>query len=300
MDMPYHPPLTQAEAEHATGLTREVLRKWELRYQFPVPLRGERGQRLYAHSEVERLQLIARLVHCGFRPNKLMGLSSKELHDMLECWGQDADTKALEEGLLACLTAGCDPNAVHLFLERMINENGLAKFAQTLLPAFNDAVGQAWASGRLGIHMEHHYTEAMRQALYARLAKMRPSSAKPRVLITTPPGELHGLGVMGLQVALAVQGAHCVSLGTQMPALEVVRTTLDMDIGVVAISISECLAPDVALSYLNSLRQALAVDCRVWAGGRGSLAVVARLPAGVEHFHSVAQALTAWQNLLQK
>ncbi len=300
MDMPDHAPLTQTEAEHATGLSREVLRKWELRYQFPMPVRGDRGQRLYALADVERLQLIARLVHCGQRPNKLMALSLADLHATLDCWGQDADATQHQAGLLDCLAPGCEPGAVLAYLEQLINENGLAKFAQTLLPAFNDAVGSAWANGRLGIHMEHHYTEAMRQTLYARLARMRPSTAKPRVLLTTPPGELHGLGMMGLQVALAVQGAHCVSLGTQTPHPEVVRAVRDLEIGVVAISISECMQPDASLSYLTQLRQALPTDCHFWVGGCGMLPLVAQVPPGVAHFDGVAQAVSAWQQMLRK
>lgn len=32
--------MNQAEIEQATGLSREVLRKWELRYQFPLPERA--------------------------------------------------------------------------------------------------------------------------------------------------------------------------------------------------------------------------------------------------------------------
>jgi DNA-binding transcriptional MerR regulator len=300
MDMLYHAPLTQAEAEHVTGLSREVLRKWELRYQFPQPVRGERGQRLYAQSDVERLQRIARLVHCGLRPHKLMGLSMADLQAMLDCWGHDADASQHQTDLLTSLSPGCEPGAVRTYLEQLINENGLAKFVQSLLPVLNDAVGNSWAKGLLGVHMEHHYTEAVRQTLYARLAKMRPSSAHPRVLLTTPPGELHGLGMMGLQVALALQGAHCVSLGTQTPGSQVLQSVLDLGIGVVAISISECLQPEVALRYLSQLRLGLPTDCHLWVGGRGILPLEAQIPQGVAHFGSVAQAVSAWQKLLRK
>ena len=54
--------MNQAEIEQATGLSREVLRKWELRYQFPVPERGARGQRLYQAKDLPKLRLIKQLM----------------------------------------------------------------------------------------------------------------------------------------------------------------------------------------------------------------------------------------------
>ncbi len=299
MDTPHLSPLNQAEAEHATGLSREVLRKWEIRYQFPTPQREERGRRVYSQEDVQRLQLIARLVHRGVRPHKIVTLPLSELQDMLTCWSQDTDAVAHEAGLLACLEPGCEPQALQDYLNRLMNENGLAKFAQTLLPAFNEVVGTAWASGRMGVHMEHFYTEAMRQTLILALAKLRPSTARPRVLITTPPKEQHGLGVMGLQVALALQGASCISLGTQTPADAVVQAVTALDIGVVAISASVCLQPDEVLQYLSTLRQTLPAECRLWVGGRGSNPLAGQLPQGVDHFHTVESAIDAWERLLQ-
>jgi DNA-binding transcriptional MerR regulator/methylmalonyl-CoA mutase cobalamin-binding subunit len=298
MDMTYFAPLTQAEAEHVTGLSREVLRKWEMRYQFPVPLRGERGQRLYAQADVQRLQLIGRLVHCGLRPGKVVHLPLEALQQMLASQSIGEDTVALVNELLASLAPGCAPRAVGDYLERLVNLSGLSDFVQTLLPAFNDAVGDAWAGGRLGVHMEHHYTEAVRQTLYTGLARLRASNAKPRVLITTLPGELHGLGAMGLQVALAAQGAHCVSLGTQTPVEEVASAAVSMEIGVVAISASVHQPPQELLAYLVALRESLPPPCRLWAGGRGMLALMGQLPDGIDHFQSVEEAVSAWRLLL--
>jgi DNA-binding transcriptional MerR regulator len=71
----------QAAVEQATGLTREVLRKWELRYQFPMPTRGERGERLYTQDDVKRLQLITRLMKTGLRPGALVPHSKARLQN---------------------------------------------------------------------------------------------------------------------------------------------------------------------------------------------------------------------------
>ena len=69
----------QAAVEQVTGLTREVLRKWEQRYQFPQPTRGERGERRYSQGDVQRLQLICRLLKSGLRPGAVVRQSEVQL-----------------------------------------------------------------------------------------------------------------------------------------------------------------------------------------------------------------------------
>ena len=75
--------MKQAEIEQATGLSREVLRKWELRYQFPLPERGPRGQRLYQAKDLPKLRLITQLLARGMRPGKLVLLPVKQLQALL-------------------------------------------------------------------------------------------------------------------------------------------------------------------------------------------------------------------------
>ncbi|HOE41205.1 MAG TPA: MerR family transcriptional regulator [Rhodoferax sp.] len=67
-------PLTLPAIEELTGLSREVLRKWELRSHFHQPARGERGERRYSFADAHRLQLVGQLIACGMRPGRLVPL----------------------------------------------------------------------------------------------------------------------------------------------------------------------------------------------------------------------------------
>ena len=58
--------------EHETGLSKDVLRKWEQRYGFPSPLRDGAGERLYPADQVARLRLIKRLMDSGMRPSRVV------------------------------------------------------------------------------------------------------------------------------------------------------------------------------------------------------------------------------------
>lgn len=58
----------------------------------------------------------------------------------------------------------------------------------------------------------------MRQAVQSIPAQAL--QAKPKVLLTTLPGEPHGLGLLMVEALLALEGCPCVSLGVQTPQQE--------------------------------------------------------------------------------
>ena len=207
--------------------------------------------------------------------------------------GPEDDAKRL----LACLTPGAARSAVEHHLADLIQAVGLADFVEQRLPAFNRAVGDAWAGGRLGTHAEHLYTSVVQAVVQGHLLACQPSQFQSRILLTTPPGELHGLGLLAVQAALTLHGADCFSLGLQTPVSEVVQADKDWDITLVAISASVVLRPDVAATYLMALRHALPKGCRIWAGGEGYAWLSASPVAGVKSFQSIPQAVKAWQTM---
>jgi DNA-binding transcriptional MerR regulator/methanogenic corrinoid protein MtbC1 len=293
--------ISQAEIEQATGLTREVLRKWELRYQFPVPSRCDRGRRVYTMADVQRLQLIKRLLNQGLRPGKLMHLSMAALQALLDNTCRQQAPSALNDtaatALLACLQPGAAPQALGKHLDLLLNSDGLAYFIDQYLPAFNQAVGTAWMQGRLGVYAEHFYTETVRHAVANRIASLPHSYQQPRVLMTTPPGELHCLGLLALHAALALQGADCVNLGTQTPAADVLQAVHDLGVRVLAISVSIAFKPTVLQHYISDLRQQLPPDCALWVGGAGSTSLVGDASTGLMLFEGTGQAAQAWGKL---
>ena len=292
--------MKQAEIEQATGLSREVLRKWELRYQFPLPERGPRGQRLYQAKDLPKLQLITQLLARGMRPGKLVLLSVKQLQALLTSRVDQPAAPAIDEAaqqLLACLAPGSVPGTVRDYITALIEAEGLAAFASHRLPAFNQAVGEAWAGGRLGLHAEHHYSDAVQAVVQSHLLGRKPKDLQQRILLTTPPGESHVLGLLSVQAALTLQGAECFNLGAQTPVADVKQAVKDWDITVLAISASLALRPDIARPYLVALRHVVPKRCKIWAGGQGFAFLQASPVAGVKVFDSTEGAIRAWQKI---
>lgn len=83
------------------------------------------------------------------------------------------------------------------------------------------------------------------------MSDLRPKAGAPRVLLTTPPGEAHSLGLLGLQASLALTGAHCISLGLQTPASSVASAAIEWDIAIVCISASVCNAKKSLRNYVT-------------------------------------------------
>src|SRR5215204_220756 len=92
--------------ERETGLSKDVLRMWERRYEFPKPARDDNGERQYAAADVGKLRTIKRLMDVGVRPGKIIALSLGELNAMADARTPtrlDAVAPAIERDVLAML-----------------------------------------------------------------------------------------------------------------------------------------------------------------------------------------------------
>ena len=298
--------LSLADTEQTTGLTREVLRKWELRYQFPLPQRGTRGQREYLEADMGKLKLIARLLNKGLRAGNLVPQSTAQLQAMLDARSaahalppqpSAAVLTDAVQTLLSSLGPASHPRELTLFLQQCLTRYGLAAFVAHLMPAFNHTVGEAWLAQRVSIAAEHRYTDSVRLLVLRALPEPGHANIRPRVLLTTPPGELHSLGLLALHAQLALQGADCVDLGMQTPWTEVLQAVRELQVGVVGISISACLPPLDSQTYLCALLAGLPPGCELWAGGAGSMALDAASLAGCTLFGDTSQAVQRWLSL---
>lgn len=67
-----------------SGLSPEVIRAWETRYQAVTPQRGTSGRRLYSDADIQRLVLLAQAKKSGRRISDIAQLSDAKLSDLVE------------------------------------------------------------------------------------------------------------------------------------------------------------------------------------------------------------------------
>ncbi len=265
-----HDPLLNIGAiERETGLSKDVLRMWERRYGFPNPVRDDAGERQYTLDDMTRLRAIKRLMDVGMRPGKIIALSIDELNALADAHAparRDAAVPALEREVIAMLKAH-DAAALQQTLGQWLMRHGLQQFALDTLGPLNHAIGMAWMRGEIEIFEEHLYTEQVQAALRAGIHAFPRQAGSPCVLLTTLPGEQHGLGLLMVEAVLACEGAQCTSLGTQTPQDDVRRAALAHRIDIVALSFSAGFPLRQATDSLATLRRQLPQGVTLWAGG---------------------------------
>ena len=276
-----------AQVEQATGIPKDLLRQWERRYGYPSPQRNAQGDRVYSQEDIAKLDMIHRLMELGLRPGKLV-LHPLQALSQMHAQGMQVETERLQE-LLPLLKA-TDLAALREWLDERLQTQGLRRFVCDTLPQLNDTVGNAWQIGEVSVHEEHLYSEQINNLLRGAISTLSaPAQGCPRVLLTTPEGEQHGLGLLMAETMLRHSGCITISLGTGTPAAEIVQAANQFKVRAVALSISESYSSAEAKACLEHLRQALPAPIALWAGGRG-IATLAPV-SGVRFMHSMQDVL---------
>ena len=276
-----------AEIERAAGISRDILRVWERRYGFPSPLRNQRGERVYSEGQLSRLMLLKQLLDSGMRPGKIIMLDDQQLRELTLPAKQGSAVPAEVEELLETLASRLGHELLPR-LEALLQQQGLSDFLTELVAPANQAVGDAWFAGRIGIVDEHHYAEQVRRVLTRALDGLPQGTGSPRVLLTTLPGEEHGIGLLMVACMLCLEGAEALSLGVQTPLEEIVRGAVQGKVSVVGISCSEYMGRRTILAQLSRLRKMLPEGIAIWAGGSG-VSTIRFLPDGIRLFSDLRQ-----------
>ena len=302
--------LSIAAVERETGLGKDTLRAWERRYGFPVPQRDAAGIRGYSRALVDRLALIRRALLAGQRPGRLLAMAPAELDVVLAGLGAAPTARAHagapgRPGALDLSTAlhtlrADGPEALRHWLTLGLARTGLASFVVDGVAPLTVAVGQAWQDGRLAVYEEHLYSEAVQAVLRSALLPFQAGLAvrAPRLLLTTVPGEAHGLGLLMAEALMTLQACPCLPLGTQTPIADIAAAAAAHRIDVVALSFSESLAPAQALPALAELRASLPGTVEIWAGG-GAPALRGPRIAGIRVMSGLSEiddAVAEWRS----
>jgi methanogenic corrinoid protein MtbC1 len=314
--------LSIAAVERETGLGKDTLRAWERRYGFPLPLRDAAGVRGYPRAMVERLRLIRRALLNGQRPGRLFALPPHELEAVLAsiaglpahpstravgletrsragiAGSAPASMLALDDCLAALRTGGAD--AVRHWLTRGLARAGLGSFVVEGLAPLTVALGNAWLGGSVAVYEEHVVSEAIQSVLRGALLPFQTGleASTPRVLLTTVPGEEHGLGLLMAEALMTLEACRCLSLGVQTPIDDIVAACRAHRIDVVALSFSESLPGPQAMAALHALRERLPAGVAIWAGG-GSPALRASRLSGIQVMQrlvDIVRAVALWRD----
>ena len=259
---------TISAVERETGLSKDTLRIWERRYDFPRPVRDANGDRAYTTEQLATLRLIKRLMDQGHRPGKIIGLDDDDLARLV---AEPADQTPPRQDIAVFLRLVRSHQVLELrrHLSQAMARQGLQRFIVDTVAPLTCAIGDAWMRGEIAVFEEHLYSEVMEGLLRNAITAVQPQGNAPRVLLTTLPNEQHSLGLLMVEAMLTVESAMCIPLGTETPVTEIAQAAQAHKAHIVALSFSSAYPESKALDGLKELRTLLPVDAVLCAGGTG-------------------------------
>lgn len=298
--------LSIAAVERDTGLSKDTLRVWERRYGFPNPTRdGGGSERAYPLEQVEKLRLVKRLLDAGHRPGRVVGLSQQALQQLADtttgpapvALAPDWDDAAVQDYL--SLLRAHDAPTLRQRLTLDLARFGLPRFIDGLAVPLMRAVGEAWLRGQMAVYEEHACTEALQTVLRQALGNLPAPAddARPRVLLSTLPGEPHGLALLMVEAHLACEGAACISLGVQTPVWDLVQAAAAYRSDIVALGFTGCSNPNHTVDALQELRAKLPAGAEVWVGGNAPVLQRRRVQGvqPLDEFSALPEAVAVWR-----
>lgn len=300
-------PRSIAAVERDTGLTKDTLRVWERRYGFPNPGRDGFGERLYPIDQVDKLRVLRRLMDAGHRPGKLIHLPMHALlllgrQERLPASAAPAQTAAAsvtapDVGEFLALIRSRQPEVLRRSLAQALLRLGLERFVFDVAAPLARLIGEVWPRDELESFDERLSIESLQTVMRGALASISSPGAPPTVILTTVPGEPHGLGLLMTESLLSLQGCRCLSLGVQTPLWDAVLAARAHRADVLALSFSSALNAAQVVDSLAELREMLPATIGIWAGGDSPALRRHRL-AGVEvlaGLHEIAPQIARWR-----
>lgn len=262
-----------------TGLTADVIRIWERRYQVVNPQRTASNQRLYSDEDIEHLGLLKRITDSGRRISAIAHMSTADLREI-------ADKLPPAVSTTPSLSAANDPDgfqpaaieavlqldssALTILLDKALIQLGGVAFMTHFIAPLLEKIGDLWRSGSVRTCQEHFASAHIRSFLGKYMMTANTDPLGPRVVVCTLPGQLHELGALMSAVVAAQGGWNVIYLGPSVPIEEIQFSVDCKDAKAVAISLNYPLDDPRTPTLLQELKSSLPDHCTMLVGGIGS------------------------------
>ncbi|HEU4996942.1 MAG TPA: cobalamin-dependent protein [Gemmatimonadaceae bacterium] len=268
-----------------TGLSADLLRAWEKRYEVVKPARSRSGRRLYSDADLSRLQLLYRATLAGRSIGQVAELPTDALAALVR---EDAAADGrLERGiggapgpkrrtpspegryLTDCMrfVDRLDAPGLGATLRRAAVALPLTVFLDALVVPLLEGVGTGWREGTLRPVHEHAASLALRHVLDGLIQSARSPFATANVVVGTPAGQAHEFGALLAATTASAEGWRVTYLGADLPAEDIAEAAGRTHARAVALSVVFPPGDRAVSDELRRLRTALAKDVALLVGG---------------------------------
>jgi DNA-binding transcriptional MerR regulator/methylmalonyl-CoA mutase cobalamin-binding subunit len=268
-----------------TGLSADLLRAWERRYEVVKPSRSEGGRRLYSDEDIERLRLLHRATLAGRDIGQVAQLS---MHALATLVMQDAEADAaVERGsrgvqeselvrpaatadyLDDCVLAveRIDAAALDAVVRRAALALPLRALFDGLVVPLLERVGTDWRQGSLRPVHEHVASVVLRRLLDRVIESASSPHATAKLVVAAPAGQIHEFGALLIAATAAVEGWRVTYLGADLPAEDIAEAALGTGSQLVGLSVVFPAGDPTLVDELRRLRAMLPGSVALVVGG---------------------------------
>lgn len=263
-----------------TGLSQYTIRAWERRHQVTSPERTGTNRRQYGDEDVYRLKLLKQAISAGQSIGQAASFSNEELEKLNN--QQISKVSSIRQGnqeslspnqlLDECLDAirRLDENELRDTLTRALAIIGANQYIEQFVLPVLEYVEHGWVDNTGSIAQEHMVSAVLRSNLEQLRNSIPNQNGAPRLLVTTPTGQMHEIGALIISVVAKLESWQVTYLGPNLPAKEIVAAVKQSGANALALSLVYPTDDPEMIHELTSLRNQLGQSFPLFVGGRAA------------------------------
>jgi len=227
------------ELSRRTGVSSELLRAWERRYNLFSPARTPSGYRLYGAEDVLRAERMRSHIAAGLSAAEAANVTGSDFPEAFEIEPADASIPQQFGDELERALDRLDDAAAHAALDWLFSRFATETVLRDVVLPYMRGLGQRWERGEDVIAAEHFASALLRGRILG-LARGWGGGAGPLALLACVPGDQHDIGLICFGLALRGRGWRISFLGPDTP-LEAILSAGRM-LGPELVVVAACVA----------------------------------------------------------
>lgn len=260
-----------------TGLSKDVIRVWERRFELLKPTRGANRYRNYSDEDVALLRFLKEQLDAGGSIGELAKLGREELLGRARASAPRVSfVDNTFSRLLRELLSTLNPFNRVAFEKRLNGAVAVVPFEEALhgiLLPLQEQVGQLWHDAQIDVAIEHYVTKQIQQKIFSAMNQLPVAEFGAKVVVACPPGEEHDIAALTVAYRCRVRGCRVYYLGANVPVASLTNLCGKVEPDLTIMSFPLALSDGQAEEVVQALADEVSPVSNLAVGGHGAIAM---------------------------
>lgn len=218
------------QVSEMTGISKQLVRKWEDRYNLVNPKRLDNGYRMYTVYEVNLIKAVAKLVQSGHSVKQAVALVQSPDFNFNEVMNEEPTIDDLAHTFLNKLElagADADDKKILYLLQQAHHTLGIQQLIDYIVVPYLKRIGELWCDQAWAEYQEAIASQTVRDFLANLRRGMFVPESAPLVVGSCLPNEYHEIPMHILLVQCSLKGYRTMMLG-QSPAPKAIESIVNL------------------------------------------------------------------------